>query len=352
MQNLVGVQSDEARRQKQLEAMREGSTAIAYDLPLVNFDHLRRKRAFYRGVNIQLSEEFDKEELVDFSNLPDILPLKPKSGMADLDYAELAKSTLTEEEVKERLNSATPGPNPTLFDYDAADDASKEAFLSRFDLIRKRSLTYRSVEQERPVAIIYNPYAGRGVDRTDEIRGMLFAKDIPHEVIVTEENLAPYRIAMELDLSKYSALVAAGGDGTVNQMVNGMLARADGKRLPIGVIPLGQSNDLARSLGLNSETLEQAIANIAKAEAIAIDTTRVLLDADSEAALPEGEERLQKCRHMLTNASLSMPAKIANSASGWKGLFGSSSFTISTYLQAFSCGFVQDEFNLTVDGEA
>ena len=68
---------------------------------------------------------------------------------------------------------------------------------------------------------------------------------------------------------------------------------------------------MARSLGLNSDMMLSAIQGIAKGEAIAVDTTRVLIDNDDETTVPEGDERLNYCRHMLSNASLSMPAKIA-----------------------------------------
>jgi len=134
-------------------------------------------------------------------------------------------------------------------------------------------------------------------------------------------------------------------------MVNGMLARPDKKRLPVGLIPTGTSNDMARSLGLQAGGLELAINYIAKGEAIPVDTTRVLLDHDSESYLPEGEERLNFCRHMLSNAALSMPAKVANGASTWQGCFGSSSYSLSSYLQAFTCGFVEDTYQLTIDDE-
>jgi len=149
--------------------------------------------------------------------------------------------------------------------------------------------------------------------------------------------LDPYRKALELDIGAYSCMIAVGGDGTFNQMVNGMLARPDLARIPVGLIPTGQSNDMARSLGLSSEMIASAIDNIAKGEAIPVDTTRVLLDHEAESGLPDGEERLNYCRHMLSNSSLSMPAKLAN------GTFG---FTVSTYLQAFMCGFVQDTYQL------
>lgn len=129
-----------------------------------------------------------------------------------------------------------------------------------------------------------------------------------------------------------------------------MLTRTDGKRLPIGVIPTGTSNDFARSIGLSVGDVSAAIRTIGLGECIAIDTTRVVIDHDSIDQCPEGERRLDYCRYMVSNASLSMPAKIANGANTWKGCCsGSSSFSMATYLQAFSCGFVADQFKLEID---
>lgn len=128
-------------------------------------------------------------------------------------------------------------------------------------------------------------------------------------------------------------------------MVNGMLARPDKQRVPVGLIATGQSNDIGRSLGIKKEKLEAAIENIVNGEAVSMDTTRVLLDSESETGLPVGEERLSYCRHMLSNAALSMPAKLTKSAEGWKGCCGSASaFSFSSYMASFSCGFVQDQY--------
>jgi len=44
-----------------------------------------------------------------------------------------------------------------------------------------------------------------------------------------------------------------------------------------------------------------------------------------------------------------MPARIANGANTWKGCFGASAFSLSTYMQAFSCGFVEDTYQLSID---
>ena len=69
-------------------------------------------------------------------------------------------------------------------------------------------------------------------------------------------------------------------------MVNGMLARPDKQRIPVGLIATGQSNDIGRSLGIKKEKFEAAIDNIVNGEAVSMDTTRVLLDNDNESGLP------------------------------------------------------------------
>ena len=60
----------------------------------------------------------DKGTLIGFSDVPDILPFKPKGEWDGLNYEDLMATTLGAEELKEAAASGTPGPNPHLFDYD------------------------------------------------------------------------------------------------------------------------------------------------------------------------------------------------------------------------------------------
>ena len=75
------------------------------------------------------------------------------------------------------------------------------------------------------MAVIFNPYVSG--NRHEEIRGLLYERNIKNEILQCEQQLDPFRIAKELEIDNYCALVAVGGDGTFNQMINGMLARAD-----------------------------------------------------------------------------------------------------------------------------
>lgn len=80
MTNLVAG-SELARLEKEAENQRRGNYAISFEVNDMNFDHLRRKRAFIKGVNIALEEEkTDKGDLLSFSDLPDLLPIKPKGN--------------------------------------------------------------------------------------------------------------------------------------------------------------------------------------------------------------------------------------------------------------------------------
>lgn len=65
---------------------------------------------------------------------------------------------------------------------------------------------------------------------------------------------APDLVASEAP--KYDMVVCLGGDGTLSEVVTGMM-RSEAQR-PIGYIPLGTANDVARTLGLSNRPSEAA----------------------------------------------------------------------------------------------
>jgi diacylglycerol kinase (ATP) len=73
---------------------------------------------------------------------------------------------------------------------------------------------------------------------------------VPCEFLLTQKAGDSFTIPLEMNLSEYSGLIACGGDGTVHEVANGMLARKDGVRQPIGVIPNGSGNAFASGLGM------------------------------------------------------------------------------------------------------
>ena len=104
---------------------------------------------------------------------------------------------------------------------------------------------------EKPVAVIYNPTSGKKLNIRARIEERLGANGVTCAFFDTERYMHAWALAGgEIEFSEYSALVAVGGDGTLHEVINGMLQRTDGLRLPISFIPNGSGNDLVGCLGI------------------------------------------------------------------------------------------------------
>jgi YegS/Rv2252/BmrU family lipid kinase len=101
--------------------------------------------------------------------------------------------------------------------------------------------------------LIYNPTAGPwGGNRTlRRIRSCLKRKGWVVDPQVTEGPGDATAIAREAAQAGYDAVVVAGGDGTVNETVNGLV----GTETALGVLPVGTGNLWARQLGVSSYVL-------------------------------------------------------------------------------------------------
>ena len=83
------------------------------------------------------------------------------------------------------------------------------------------------------------------------------------------------------DLSRQAAeegidvVVAGGGDGTVNEVANGLMAASAEPEVTMGVLPLGSANDFARSCGIPPRNPGGALLLAASAEPTRIDVGRV-----------------------------------------------------------------------------
>lgn len=114
----------------------------------------------------------------------------------------------------------------------------------------------------RRVLIVHNPTAGaRRQRRLDAVIGRLRAHGASVEVRATSAPGDAERFAVEA-LSAHGAgngpdtVVAAGGDGTINEVVNGLA----GGRLPLALMPMGTANVLAAEIGLALDPDEVAHA--------------------------------------------------------------------------------------------
>jgi len=103
------------------------------------------------------------------------------------------------------------------------------------------------VQRFHEIAVILNPTSGRGkaAKLREKVRALLSGCT---ELIHWYETEYPgHATELARNIPETSeCLVVVGGDGTVNEAVNGLL----GKEVPLAVLPVGSGNDFARALGL------------------------------------------------------------------------------------------------------
>ena len=75
------------------------------------------------------------------------------------------------------------------------------------------------------------------------------------------------QLAAEAAMQGTDCVIACGGDGTLNEVVNGL----DGYEVPLGVVPLGTANDFARQTGI-PEDADHAMDVILRRNPVCIDT--------------------------------------------------------------------------------
>lgn len=120
--------------------------------------------------------------------------------------------------------------------------------------------------------IIVNPNAGSVEDlKTLEAR----LGELPDAGVVrTQAAGDAERLAREAVRDGADLVVAAGGDGTLNEVVNGLADAFEGVRL--GLLPLGTGNDFARSIGVPDD-LEGALAVLENGAAREVDVGRATI---------------------------------------------------------------------------
>ena len=121
--------------------------------------------------------------------------------------------------------------------------------------------------------IIVNPYAGRWKAQAaiPNIERACRRIGLDYELVVTEGPNHGIDLAREAALAGFSPIVSAGGDGSISEVVNGLMqATGDRVSVPLGVIPLGSADDFADMLGLEKE-IESACRVILAGHTRAVD---------------------------------------------------------------------------------
>ena len=124
----------------------------------------------------------------------------------------------------------------------------------------------------RSLAVILNPAAAnrRAGRELARLRDALEASGTRFALLTTERPGHATDLAREA-ASAFDAVVAAGGDGTLQEVATGLLGAPDAA---LGVIPLGTGNDFAQHLGLPKQT-GAAVRALLDAEIVPVDGGRV-----------------------------------------------------------------------------
>mgnify|MGYP001339691506 CR=1 FL=1 len=98
--------------------------------------------------------------------------------------------------------------------------------------------------------LVVNPYGGtkKGLGILGQIKPVFESADMELEIYETEYAGHAREIINTTYLSDCDGFISIGGDGTAHEVVNGLLTREDGMKVPIGVIPGGTGNSFMHDL--------------------------------------------------------------------------------------------------------
>jgi diacylglycerol kinase (ATP) len=184
------------------------------------------------------------------------------------------------------------------------------------------------------ILIIHNPTSGRRrADFMATVAVRLTDLGARVDIRVTQSAGHATELAAQVEPDTQDCIVAAGGDGTVNEVLNGLARLTDAP--PLGVIPLGTANVLGLELGLPR-----------KAAALA----QVLFDGPTHDLYPgimsrEGGD----ARLFALMAGMGMDARIvAGVSSRLKRLIGKGAYACESMIQWFKGGL--PDYHIDIDG--
>lgn len=118
------------------------------------------------------------------------------------------------------------------------------------------------------IAFIVNPISGtKAKNRVAKlIRELLDLQQFAPTVVVTEYAGHATQLAQQFAMEDYYAVVAVGGDGTINEVASGLIGTATA----LGIVPNGSGNGFARHLDISTR-MNRAIEMLNNSEVINVD---------------------------------------------------------------------------------
>lgn len=132
----------------------------------------------------------------------------------------------------------------------------------------------------KPFVVIVNPASGhrRGLEVLEQVRPIFTAADAELDVWRCDGPRHAMQLAGSLKLNDYDGCCVIGGDGTVHEVVNGLLSRGEEIPFPIGLIPAGSGNTL--HLHQHGRDPVEAARIIVAGKTSPLDVARVVMGGD------------------------------------------------------------------------
>jgi len=124
------------------------------------------------------------------------------------------------------------------------------------------------------IQVIYNPMAGKREFANHLDYFLKLYQNQGYDVRIHRTNNVDdfANFFMNRDMSGCAAVMVAGGDGSINRVVNAMAK--EGLRIPLGIIPAGTANDFAANIGMPTD-LHKAIEALATLEVGYVDYAKI-----------------------------------------------------------------------------
>lgn len=159
--------------------------------------------------------------------------------------------------------------------------------------------------------VIVNPTSGAGHGLKDypKIAKLLRDNQIYHDAVFTEHQYHATELAVEAVNKGYRKIIVVGGDGTLNEVVNGLFIQkqCEPKDIRLAVIAVGTGNDWVRTFGIPSN-YSQAIRAIKEGKTFLQDV----------GAVSYTESKFTQTRYMVNVAGLGFDAFVISIFNHWK----------------------------------
>ena len=192
--------------------------------------------------------------------------------------------------------------------------------------------------------VILNPHAGSGKGKKDQekIITSLVKSGIDFDLSISEFPKHTIQLTKEAIINGYRNLIVIGGDGTLNEAVNGIFIQTvcAPEEIVIGMIPVGTGNDWIKTFGIPNE-YSAAIQIIRDGKTMMQDIGQITFS----------ENELGRVWYFANMAGFGFDARVAEKTNQLKdkGKKG-----ISLYLQALGSSFLNYQINKTrivLDGQ-